>query len=223
MPSPPSPRVRAAVVGIWAFLLAGAAAGAGRDEAASSWLRVWPLSGPCAGNCAVSVYSGALVEQGMTKVLVGEPSFPTEWDYAEDYIVATALSRRLVTLWNHLDVEPEIGVGRRFGEQDETEVWAAFFLRYRGFPWDDHVVTSFAVSTGFNYASAISDVEQDRARDDKGSQLMHFFSPEITFALPRHPQYELLFRFHHRSGVFGLVSDAWGGAQYGTVGLRWRF
>ena len=27
-------------------------------------------------------------------------------------------------------------------------------------------------------------------------------------------------RFHHRSGVFGLVSDAWGGAQYATVGLR---
>ena len=27
---------------------------------------------------------------------------------------------------------------------------------------------------------------------------------------------------HHRSGVFGLVSDAWGGAQYATVGLRVR-
>jgi len=52
---------------------------------------------------------------------------------------------------------------------------------------------------------------------------MHFFSPELTFALPRAPGTELLFRFHHRSGVYGLISDAHGGAQYGTVGLRLRF
>ena len=45
-----------------------------------------------------------------------------------------------------------------------------------------------------------------------------FFAPEITFALPSRPNVELLLRFHHRSGVFGLVSDAWGGAQYATVG-----
>ena len=29
---------------------------------------------------------------------------------------------------------------------------------------------------------------------------MHFFSPEVTFALPSRPDVELLFRFHHRSG-----------------------
>jgi hypothetical protein len=52
---------------------------------------------------------------------------------------------------------------------------------------------------------------------------MHFFSPEITLALPDRPEVELLLRLHHRSGVFGLVSDAWGGAQYATIGLRWRF
>ena len=52
---------------------------------------------------------------------------------------------------------------------------------------------------------------------------MHFFSPEITFAAPSRPNVELVLRFHHRSGVFGLVSDAWGGAQYASVGLRVRF
>ena len=52
---------------------------------------------------------------------------------------------------------------------------------------------------------------------------MHFFSPEVTFALPSRPEVELLFRMHHRSGVFGVVSDAWGGAQYGAIGLRVRF
>jgi len=134
-----------------------------------------------------------------------------------------AISRCIATLWDRVDVEPELGLGQRFGEQDETEIWGAVFLRYRGFPWDRAVVTSVALSTGFNYASAVSEEEVERARDGKGSRWMHFFSPEITFALPRSPQVELLFRFHHRSGVFGLVSDAWGGAQYGAIGLRVRF
>ena len=52
---------------------------------------------------------------------------------------------------------------------------------------------------------------------------MHYFAPELTFAMPSHPNVELVFRMHHRSGIFGLVSDAWGGAQYATVGLRIRF
>ena len=66
-------------------------------------------------------------------------------------------------------------------------------------------------------------MEEERANDGEGSQLMHFFAPEITFALPSRPDVQLLLRFHHRSGVFGLVSDAWGGAQYATVGLRSLF
>jgi hypothetical protein len=137
--------------------------------------------------------------------------------------VAAALSRRLGRFGCCWNLEPEVGIGQRSGAQDETEVWAAVFLRYSGFPWDHLVVTTAAISTGVNYATGISEVERERAQDDTGSRWMHFFSPEITFALPRRPDVELLFRFHHRSGVYGLFNDAGGGSQYGTFGLRLRF
>ncbi len=187
------------------------------------WIEWRPMRGPCAGNCATAIYAGWYIDNSLTEVLVTAPETPFTWDYDGDYIVATSVSRRIATLWGRVDVEPEIGLGQRFGEQAETEVWGAFFFRYRGFPWDDRIVTTMAISTGLNYASDISEKEQDRAKDGEGARVMHFFSPEITFALPQAPQYEVLFRVHHRSGVFGLVSDAWGGAQYGTIGLRWRF
>jgi hypothetical protein len=181
------------------------------------------LFAPCRGDCAAAVYWGTYVDDAMTD-LVTDPESPFAWSYRDDHLVAVAVSREVGQAFRgRLRFEPELGVGRRFGEQDETEVWGALFVRYRGFPWDDVVVTSFALSTGLNYASAISEMERDRARDDEGSQLMHFFSPEITLALPSRPEIELMFRMHHRSGVFGLVSDAWGGAQYGTIGLRIRF
>jgi hypothetical protein len=200
-----------------------ALAGATPAAASPDWVEWRPLSGPCAGDCAAAIYGGWYVEQSMTEVLITEPKLPFFWTYAGDHLVATTLSRRVATLWGRVDVEPEVGIGQRFGEQDETEAWAAAFFRWRGFPWDRWLVTTAAVSTGLNYATAVSEVERERARDDRGDRLMHFFSPEITFAAPNRPNVELLFRFHHRSGVWGLVSDAWGGAQYGTVGLRVRF
>ncbi len=187
------------------------------------WLRTYPLTGPCAGNCATAVYGGRYVENSMSQVLVSDPELPFSWTYADDHLIAGTVSRRIASLWDRVDIEPEVGIGQRFGKQHETEVWGAFFVRYRGFPWDPWVPTSLAVSTGFNYASGVSDIESARARDGEGSRLMHYFSPEITVGLPGMRDREILFRFHHRSGVFGLVSDAWGGAQYGTVGLRWRF
>jgi hypothetical protein len=198
----------------------GLAAGVGE-----AGLPPWGLFGPCDGNCALAIYAGSYVENSMNDVLISAPELPFTWDYnGADRFAGIALSRRVATLWSRVDIEPEIGFGRRFGRQEGVyEVWAALYGRYRGFPWDRYVETSIALSTGLNWASEITDTEIERAQDDEGAQLHHFFSPEITFALPQHPDVELLFRFHHRSGVVGLVNDAGGGSQYGTVGLRWRF
>lgn len=181
------------------------------------------LLAPCDADCAVAVYGGTYVENSMERILLTDPEPPWTWDYRDDHILALTLSRQVATLGRGFTVEAEVGLGKRFGRQSETEVWGAAYLRYRGFPWDRFLVTSVAVSTGLNYASDISDVERNRARDDTGDRLMHFFSPEITFALPEAPDREILFRLHHRSGVFGLVSDAWGGVQYGSIGIRYRF
>ena len=180
------------------------------------------LLAPCHGDCGTSIYGGWYVENSMGQVLVTAPETPLTWNYqGDDHIIATAISRRTGRLWK-FDVEPEIGIAQRYGRQSATEVWGAFFFRYH-FPWERPLLMSVAFSTGINWANQITDVEQDRANDGEGSQVMHFFAPEFTFALPSRPNVELLVRFHHRSGVFGLVSDAFGGAQYGTVGIRVRF
>jgi hypothetical protein len=190
----------------------------------ASPVRAWSPSdffSPCENDCAFSVFGGDYVENSLGQVIVTKPQPPLTWDYhTDDHIIATAFSRRTRLYWGHVDFEPEIGIGQRFGQQNETEVWAALFFRYHGFPWDKYVITTIAASTGLNWASDVSEVEQERAHDGEGSQLMHYFAPEVTFALPSAPNSQLFLRMHHRSGVFGLVSDAWGGAQYGTIGVR---
>jgi hypothetical protein len=204
----------AAVVVLAAFAL---------GKPASAWSPA-SLFAPCTGECGVAIYGGNYVEDGMGEVLVNNPQLPTSWRYADDHIIATAVSREVGTILRRWHLEPEVGIAQRFGQQDASEVWGAMFFRYKGFPWDKFVVTTAAVSLGLNYASKVTDVEESQANEGQsGSRLMHFFAPEITFASPRHPNVELLFRFHHRSGLFGVVGDSFGGAQYGTVGVRVRF
>lgn len=182
------------------------------------------LFAPCAGDCAVSIFGGNYVQNSLGQVLVTSPETPVTWNYhTADHLIGTSVSRVVAHFWTHWTLEPEAGIGQRFGSQSATELWGALFFRYHGFPWDKTVVTTIAFSTGLNWASHVTQQEDDRAHDGQGTPWMHYFAPEVTFALPEHPNVELMFRMHHRSGVFGLVSDAWGGAQYATVGLRVRF
>ena len=190
----------------------------------------WHLdSGWCGGNCAVSVYAGQYVKTPMKSVFgVDEAKEVWDWQWDEHYIVAAALSRRLVSI-GALDIEPEIGIAQRFGGMHEVEGWAALYFRWTWFPWNHVVRTTAAMATGLNIASDVNKIEEARGRVPGGSRLLHYLSPEMTFALPDQPNIELLFRFHHRSGggdIWGdsdLFKGVNGGAQFQTVGLRYRF
>jgi hypothetical protein len=128
----------------------------------------------------------------------------------------------VATLFSIIDIEPEVGIAKRFGNAHEAEIWAALYFRFTAFPWNHIVYTTAAVSTGLNYASGISDWERFIAGKAAPQRLLHYFSPELTFALPEHKNVELVLRLHHRSGVYGLISRI-AGAQYATAGVRWRF
>ena len=147
---------------------------------------------------------------------------PWSWGFDNGGIVGGTVSRRIVTLFHAIDIEAEAGVAQRFGNMRESEVWGAFYVRYTEFPWNSFVRTTVALSTGLNYASGISDFEKEAGKLNPpgGSHVMHYFSPEVTFALPEKPDRQLVVRLHHRSGAYGVVSGAFSGATYLTVGLR---
>lgn len=179
---------------------------------------------PCAGDCSVMVFGGRYVENSMTSIFLQDFIPPWNWKYGDGAILGFAASRKLVSIYDMIDLEPEVGIAQRFGNMHQQEAWVALFARYHAFPWNDFLYTTIAVSTGLNYATGISSEERRRAgKNSDGSRLLHYLAPEITFALPEHRDTELVFRFHHRSGGYGLISDADGGAHYGTVGLRFHF
>jgi hypothetical protein len=169
----------------------------------------------CNGNCAVSVFGGQQVETTLPNIVLQNPSLPWNWQWGNSQLVGMAMSRRLLTLWHALDIEPELGLAKRFGSMHSDEAWLALYFRWKRFPWDQYLLTSIAVSVGFSAAV-------DLPQGSHSSYIYNYFSPEATFALPRYPHYQLLLQIHHRSnlGIWNATDPGW---QYLTVGMRYRF
>lgn len=221
-------------------LLFGANTGARAEDPPSdgSWTNGYVtfhnIVSACNGECGFQVYGGKFVDDSM-KSIFGLQGFTPIWDWqwADSGIIAVAVSRPIVTLGDDIaNIEGELGAAKRFGDATSAEVWAALFFNWKWFPWNHFVKTQIGVSTGLNYAFKLDQLEVVQAGNGVGSKLLHFLTPEIAFSLPQSsfPNVELVFRFHHRSGgkkfLLGdtkLFNSTAGGAQYATVGVRWRF
>lgn len=177
-----------------------------------------PLS-PCSGNCRVTAAFGRYVETTMSDIFFRGVG-PWSWDFGDIYFASLSFGRKLVEFDKYISLEPEIGIGKRFGDTDEFEIWGALYVRWNAFFWDDIIDTSIALSTGLNYATATDRLEAERAGGDT-TRLQHYFSPEITFSLPEATRASLVVRLHHRSsaGIF----DGGGAFQYLMGGLRLHF
>jgi len=137
---------------------------------------------------------------------------PWNGEFGHGAFGGVAISRKIARLYDHFAFEGEIGLGARFGENGGGEGWAAIYLRYEGFPWDNLIRTTVGISTGLDYLS----------NPEFEEHVLHYLGPELTFALPRHPNTELVFRYHHRSGAFGTFGGVLEGSNIVTLGLRLR-
>ena len=78
---------------------------------------------------------------------------------------------------------------------------------------------SLGVVQGVSFNSSLSNFESTYR--DKSSQLLNYLAFEVEAALS--PQWSLVGRIHHRSGVFGLYNGVREGSNAYLLGLRHRF
>ncbi|MBB3973405.1 hypothetical protein GGR24_002075 [Hansschlegelia beijingensis] len=205
-----------------ADLASEAPAVAAQAPAAESALQFHSPFGPCEMNCSATIYVGRYISTPMSDIFAKFKTAPWNWKTKDSTLVSGSFSREVLTYRDLWAFETEIGVGKRFGALEAAEAWGALYWRWKAFPWNDYVRTTVAVSTGLNWASKIDGIERDKASHT--SHVLHYLSPEITFGLPDNPNWDLVFRFHHRSGgKLAVFNHNSGGAQYQTVGLRYTW
>jgi len=227
--APPNP-LRGVLIALLAILPLVTEA---RSQGAPDWsLKLFNPVNSCEGDCYFSFYAGRYLKSEMTNAF-GVQKFepPNRWRYGDSGIVTATVGRPLYAFGKFIRAEVEFGVGKRFGDLTALEGWGAIYFRWLWFPWNDWVRTSIASSTGFSYTPTIDYIERIRNNNDgRGSRLLHFLSPEITFGLPQKPEIDIFLRYHHRSGgrnyVMGksaIFNSAGGGAQYFVAGVRYHY
>jgi hypothetical protein len=188
-------------------------------DKSASW-RSYDIWSPCSGDCLATAAFGRYVETSMTNIFFELELVPWEWDYGDINFASLTFGRKLADYGRFISIEPEVGLGKRFGDADEYEFWGALYLRWNPFYWDHIIDTSIAASTGVSYASRNNELEADRAKSN--ATWLHYFSPEITLAPPGDSSFSFVIRLHHRSGAGGVFGES-GGFQYLMFGLRGHF
>ncbi len=162
------------------------------------------------------LYNGVMTEAEI------ERSVEKLSDINDSYkFTALGASKKLRSLNQHLDLEIEGQIVKHWGEQHHVEINSLFLLRWRTFPWNRVIRTSFAVGDGLSYATRTPEFEI--FVDGRATKLLNFMIWELTFAHPNAKHLSFLFRVHHRSGIFGLFSDISGGSNALALGARYAF
>ena len=166
---------------------------------------------------AISVYGGTVSTSDSSKIFAGSG------DFGDATVLGVAVSKRIVRLFDHIDLAGEMQVNRHFDRYDTWEFVVVPKLTFFDFPWDDTVVTTFSVGDGLSYTNKLAAAEVDARTSSDANRLLNFVLLEATLALPEHDQWALDLRYHHRSGTLGLFSGVTDASTVLAIGLRRSF
>jgi len=96
-------------------------------------------------------------------------------------------------------------------------------FRWAFFPWDKVVTTTFAIGDGLSYATKPPLREQYDSTTHNAKHLLNFLVLEASFAIPKHPNLQLVVRIHHRCGAWGLFGAGNLSSNAVGVGIRYVF
>ena len=168
---------------------------------------------------SVFVFGGAMLADHLSfRTLI-----PFATDPEDNYIAGVAYERHLYDLMAGFDLGFEIGVAGRFGDDSSLEGWLGPSIRHQGIS-----IGSLTVSPGIVVGvSAVSDsIGMERVRESANggdATLLFYLGPEIAFKFEQLPNFEFVYRVHHRSGIDGTLGDMGEGHNANIFGVRRRF
>jgi hypothetical protein len=163
----------------------------------------------------VSLYAGRYSDT----VFVDNLQF--QHDFESSDVLVFSIGRQVGRYRELIDLELEGQVAAHWGRQNHQEINFAFTLRWLPFPWDRFVDTSFAFGNGLSYATADPSIEAENADNGRTAQWLYYILAEWAFGLD--DSWELFWRIHHRSGVYGRMADNNAGSNFIGLGLRLRY
>jgi len=145
------------------------------------------------------------------------------FNHVQTYIVGAAYRRDLVDI-GPLVLGAEAGIGGRFGGAASAEFWAGPSLQLRGIPLGKDVTLSPGFVAGLSAVTKPIDIERQRELEhvNGNATLLFYLGPELALQFAKWPNAELVYRLHHRSGLYSTLGHMQEGSNAHVLGLRWR-
>ena len=127
---------------------------------------------------------------------------------------------------DHLRLQPtvELPIMLTLVDQDlggkVSDINFGLLLRWRDFPWNRYVYTTCGLGVGLSLSDKIWQADLEKHPGEYRSRIKFWITYQWTFALPSHPQHQLLFFVDHQSG--GWTFDE-GGVEAAGLGFRHLF
>lgn len=184
------------------------------------------IENPAADNWSVTVFEGQWINSRLPYMPYNFATGDVEWE--KSYIGSIFLTKELrdISLFRQtLRLGVEAGVSKHKGLQDHWEVSGGAVVRSRDYLIGDVFKTNISWTNGLSYA--LGDIAFERGTDGiRGVDtynLQYFMAFESEITPVVQDNVSLVFRLHHRSGIYGLISPSKTGSNHLGLGLRYRF
>jgi hypothetical protein len=168
-----------------------------------------------------AVWSVTVYGSFMTKETVGRAFLlPTDLESSFGFL-AGALSWKMVTLFDRAQFELEGQLVKHLGDQRHAEINGLWIGRWVAFPWNHHLGTTIGLGMGLSYATDMPVFEV--LTHDRSSQWLIYLLFEATVYPPQYPQWSIVYRIHHRSGMLGTFNGVHGASNALGLGVKYRW
>lgn len=167
-----------------------------------------------AGTVNIGYYEGQAVKNNFGELLT------SSWKPLRSYIRTVFINYQLDGKIRDLTFETEAQFVKHRGLQDHLEINGLLAVRWRPV----QQISLLSVSTGHGISYATEAARLDRESTEKPPRALHYFYAELAvdlYDIPYDPR--VIFRIHHRSGVFGLYCGQNCGSNIPSVGFQFPF
>lgn len=169
-------------------------------------------------NRKVFIMGGRMAETDM-----GQTLFPFTASYEDTIVLGAGYQEFFAEPFEHFRLGVELGAAARIGSETTTEIWGGVVGRYEGFVIDNALRVTPSLTFGASLVSDTMGTEAEReAHDGLPGDLLFYFSPEISLSTLEHPESEVFWRLHHRSGAWNSFGGG-GSANATMIGIRTSF
>lgn len=175
----------------------------------------------------ILLYYGWMSDKLLNQILRFQYNVRSARLYSIDFSYGLKPTNFLNTLFGWTGAATQLALNLTYQDDPVGNIYEVnpyFDLRWSHFPWNKFVYTTLAVGEGVSYASSIParELRDDHAKIN-GKRFENYLMFEVTFSLPKHPEWQLVYRIHHRSGAFGLYNSTNSGSTAFGVGVRYLF